>query len=285
VHFTGEFLTRDGVPIRYAVRGHGPYLYGCHGGPANTAEYLARDLAALEDEFSLVYHDYRGSGASGTAPVGTYNFERLADDLDELRNHLGHERIHVVAHSMGGLVALNHAIRHPDRVARLVLVGTTPTFLPRKIGARTVRALGPARMAKLGARALWYMAAWSWRAETAARRRSRYAIAATTQEGLPAARARVRAARQGPSFDNDNVNSLERSIASLDLTPDLGRVRCPTLILYGARDAVAVAGGHLLEAGIPTREVVALTHIGHEVFVEAPEAVVAILRQFLSPVT
>jgi pimeloyl-ACP methyl ester carboxylesterase len=62
---------------------------------------LVRGLPRLGSAFTLVFHDYRGSGQSGTAPRETYTFGRLADDLDELRRHLRLGPVPVLAHSMG----------------------------------------------------------------------------------------------------------------------------------------------------------------------------------------
>jgi pimeloyl-ACP methyl ester carboxylesterase len=83
-----RFLTTDGVDIRFDVIGTGPPLLVCHGGPSNVCDTLIGDLAALSPYFTLVFHDYRGSGQSSAAPKDTYTFARLADDLDELRRHL-----------------------------------------------------------------------------------------------------------------------------------------------------------------------------------------------------
>lgn len=278
----GEFKTTDGVRLRYHERGHGPVVLACQGGPANISDTLARSLEPLEDAFRLVYHDYRGSGRSGTAPSATYTFERLADDLDELRAHLGLERARVLAHSMDGFVALTWALRHPGRADALVLVGTTPTGRPARLAGPALRSLGPARIAKVIGRAAWYGLAWSWRHETRSRRMARYAIMATTQEGVGEARRRVRAAFPELPAPNDNVTALEPLFSGTDLTADLARLHCPVLVLYGERDAVMVAGGHLLVAGLPRARCVVLPRVGHEPFVEAPELAFPPVRQFLS---
>ena len=278
----GTFETSDGVKIDYTVRGTGPVVYACQGGPANISDTLARSLAPLEDSFTLVFHDYRGSGRSANAPPDTYTFERIADDLDELRGHLGHGAVPVLAHSMGGFVALNYALRHPDRCVGLVLVGTTPTGNPTKIAVPALRALGAARTAKVFGLAIWYLLAWSWRSESTARQKARYAIMATTQEGVPAVRQRVEEAMAGLPAPNDNVPHLERLFGRTDLTARLSEVKCPALVLYGDRDAVMVAGGRLLAAGLPHASAAVLPRVGHEPFLEDPGAAFAAVRNFLS---
>lgn len=278
----GEFTTTDGVRLRYHERGHGQVVLACHGGPANLSDTLARSLEPLEDAFRLVYHDYRGSGQSATAPASTYSFERLADDLDELRVHLGLDRVRVLAHSMGGFVALNWALRHPGHADALVLVGTTPTGRPGRLAGPTLRSLGAARLAKVIGRAAWYGLAWSWRPETRSRQTARYAIFATTQEGVGEGRRRVRSAFPELPVANDNIAALEPLFARTDLTADLPRLEAPVLVMYGERDAAMVAGGHLLMAGLPRARCVVLPHVGHEPFLEAPELAFPPVREFLS---
>ena len=278
----GTFETSDGVKIDYFTRGSGPPLYACQGGPANLADTLARSLAALEDSFTLVFHDYRGSGRSANAPPETYSFERMADDLDELRRHLGHGPVPVLAHSMGGFMALNYALRHPEGCAQLVLVGATPTGSPTKILVPALRALGVGRTARVLALGLWYLVAWSWRRESSARQTARYAIMATTQEGIPEVRQRVKDAMAGLPAPNDNVPHLERLFTRTDLTPRLPEITCPVLVLYGTRDAAMAAGARLVTAGLPSARTVVLPDIGHEPFIEGPAKAFAAVREFLS---
>jgi len=278
----GDFTTSDGIRIDYFVRGAGPPLLACQGGPGIRSDTLAATLAPLEDARTIVYHDYRGSGRSATAPPDTYTFERLADDMDELRHHLGLGPVPVLAHSMGGFVALHDALRHPDACTGLVLVGTTPTGAPRKIAGPALRALGPARVAKLVARGGRYLAVWSWRPESTGRQAARYAVMATTQEGLPATRARVREANAGLPVANDNVPRLERLFGRTDLTADLPRISCPALVLFGDRDAVMAVGGEMLAAQLPNVTQVVLSQVGHEPFVEAPARAFPPVRDFLA---
>ena len=276
------FETSDNIRLRYHIRGNGPPLLACQGGPANISDTLADALVPLEDAYTLVYHDYRGSGRSEAAPIATYTYERIADDLDELRDHLGYGRVGVLAHSMGGFIGLNYGLRHPEASAGMVLVGTTPTGKPGKIALPALRTLGPTRTAKALALAAWYLAAWSWRSESKERHAARYAAMAVTQEGIPAVRDKVKAAMAGLPVPNDNVPQLERMFARTDLTCQLHQIRCPTLVLYGQRDAVMVAGGQMLMQGLPDARRICLPDVGHEPFIEDPNAAFPAVRRFLA---
>ena len=132
------------------------------------------DLAGLSTHFTLVFHDYRGSGQSSTAPKDTYTFARLADDLEELRLHLNLGTVPVLAHSMGGLVAVEFALRYGS-ARSLILAGVTPCMSPASTAAPMIRALGLRRTARMAALALWFLVAWSWRGASTKRTAAMYA--------------------------------------------------------------------------------------------------------------
>ena len=78
----------------------------------------------LADRHTLVFYDHRCNGRSTGAPVTSMTWENLTADADALREQLGFERWAVLGHSFGGHVALEYALRYPERVSRLVLFDT-----------------------------------------------------------------------------------------------------------------------------------------------------------------
>jgi pimeloyl-ACP methyl ester carboxylesterase len=81
--------------------------------------------------------------ASGRPPLETLTFERFS--ADALREHLGFEEIAVLGHSFGGIIALEYALRHAERISRLILSGTTSAFDYREEIAANARRKGPPR--------------------------------------------------------------------------------------------------------------------------------------------
>jgi pimeloyl-ACP methyl ester carboxylesterase len=119
----------DGTDIAYHVRGDGDPLVVLPGGPMRASAYLG-DLGGLTAHRRLVLLDLRGTGDSAVPDdPATYRCDRLVDDVEALRVHLGLERMDVLAHSAGGSLAMLYAARHPARVRRLVLVTATPWAL------------------------------------------------------------------------------------------------------------------------------------------------------------
>lgn len=122
-----EFASYDGTRLAYRRVGEGRLLLCVPGGPGRASEYL-EDLGGLHRDRTLVLLDNRGTGKSATpSDPETLRFDRLAGDLEALRVHLGEERVDVLAHSAGAVVAQVWAASHPDRVRNLVLV--TPSDL------------------------------------------------------------------------------------------------------------------------------------------------------------
>jgi proline iminopeptidase len=271
-----EFVAADGVPINYCLRGSGPPIYFCHGGPFGSYEVLAADLQPLEEDFTLVLHDYRGSGRSGRAPPDTYDFSHLAADLEQLRQELGHPTIDLVAHSMGVWVALTFALSHPDSLNRLILVGGSPVS-PRLVPRAMTRALGLPRVAKVSLQSLLFLAVWSWRSSSPGARRSLVRMSQTTQEGRREFRNLI---LSRPILDNDDGPYLLRENQRVDLRRQLPDVGCRTLIIYGTGDAMAVVGAEEFKR-LPNAEFSRLVGIGHDVFIEDPEPALAAVREFL----
>jgi pimeloyl-ACP methyl ester carboxylesterase len=275
-----RFLTTDGVEIRFETIGTGPPLLVCHGGPSNVCDTLLSDLAGLSPHFTLVFHDYRGSGQSSTAPKDTYTFARLADDLEELRLHLNLGSVPVLAHSMGGLVAMEFALRHASAKS-LILAGVTPCMSPASTAAPMIRALGPRRTIRMVALALWFLVAWSWRTASPKKTAAMYAPTDVTQEARRERRQMVAEAHPLMPASNDNANVLQRAIMSTDLRQRLHQIRCPVLVIHGSRDAMMVVGARMLDSHLADVTVVGLDDVGHEVFIEEPGRVFMEIRRFV----
>lgn len=115
----------NGIDLYYESDGNGGAIIGLHGGLGFDHTYMRRGLAGIAEIARIITPDLRCNGRSG-GPIETLSMEQLADDVAGLMDALGLPRATVLGHSYGGFVAQEFALRHPDRLDRLVLVDTTP---------------------------------------------------------------------------------------------------------------------------------------------------------------
>lgn len=122
IFFMPTFSAFDGTELAYHEKGEGEPLICLPGGPMRASAYLG-DLGGLTAYRKLILLDLRGTGGSALPKdPASYRCDRIVDDVEALREHLGLDRIDLLAHSAGGNVATLYAARHPKRVRALALI-------------------------------------------------------------------------------------------------------------------------------------------------------------------
>ncbi len=212
-----EVWLQDGPVRLFAVeRGEGPALVFLHGGMASH-EAVQPIVGGLSDRYRVVTPDLRSSGRSWCSQALT--FDRLADDLRALLDHLDIDRAFVGGVSSGSGPAVRFALRHPERVCGLIL--QWPVYAGSDIGYTSTQAAAFERMDAVASRA---------GVEGIEVLRSLYF------GRLPAAIAE-RAWAVASSFDPDSVVATSRFVASgaqpFGSARELSTIRVPTLLLRG----------------------------------------------------
>jgi pimeloyl-ACP methyl ester carboxylesterase len=116
----GAYADVNGISLYYEIHGTGMPLVLLHGG-LGASEMFGPALGRLAEAHQVIAVDLQGHGR--TADVDRpIRLETMAEDIAALLNHLGIERVDAVGYSLGGGVAFQLAVRHPDRVRRLVVV-------------------------------------------------------------------------------------------------------------------------------------------------------------------
>ncbi|MFJ9949341.1 alpha/beta fold hydrolase [Kitasatospora sp. NPDC091207] len=134
------FTAPDGTRLAYRVHGDGDPLLCVPGGPADS-RYLG-DLGGLSAHRRLIVLDLRGTGRSALPEdPASYRCDRLVDDVEALRRHLGLDRTDLLGHSAGANIATQYAARRPERVGKLLLVGPGTRAVGIAISGETRREL------------------------------------------------------------------------------------------------------------------------------------------------
>jgi pimeloyl-ACP methyl ester carboxylesterase len=111
----------NGVELHYEIHGDGTPLVMLHGG-VNPADFFGAPLRAMAQNHRVIAIHLRGHGLSSDSEAD-WSYELMADDVDKLLAAIGIDRPDIMGWSLGGGVALQLAIRHPDRVGKLIVIG------------------------------------------------------------------------------------------------------------------------------------------------------------------
>lgn len=122
-----ETLRTNGVEIEYRVTGSGEPLLMVHGFGECIDQSWGAIIPELAKSFRVIAINQRGHGAS-TNPSGRFEHRQSAEDVRSLLDALGIKRASAIGFSSGSMTLLHLATRYPDRLAKLVVVGTTTHF-------------------------------------------------------------------------------------------------------------------------------------------------------------
>jgi pimeloyl-ACP methyl ester carboxylesterase len=252
-----RFCTADDeARIAYATSGAGPPLVK----PANWMTHLEFDwespvwrhwLRELSREHTLVRYDERGSGLSDRV-VDDLSFDAWVRDLETVVDAMGLERFPMLGISQGCAVAIAYAVRHPERVTKLVLYGGYAEGAYKR--ARTPEELAEAdlvmRQLPLG-----------WGRDNPA---FRLFFAARFIPDGSAEQMRWFSELQRISTSPEIAARLRETAANIDVTPLAPLVRAPTLVLHADGDAaIPFDQGRLLAALVPEARFVSLESRNH----------------------
>ena len=130
--FKSNFLELNKLQYHYLDEGQGDPVVMVHGNPSWSFYY--RNLAKqLRNRYRVIVPDHLGCGLSDKPVDSQYSFtlKQRVDDLEALLEHLSiKEKITLVLHDWGGMIGMAYAARHPERIARLVILNTAAFHLP-----------------------------------------------------------------------------------------------------------------------------------------------------------
>jgi pimeloyl-ACP methyl ester carboxylesterase len=275
------FSASDGQLLGYEELGSGPRLLCLPGGPGRAAAYL-ETLGGLDASHTLVLADVRGSGSSRPTEPDTLTIQRLVDDVEDLRVHLGEEHPVLVAHSFGCRIAADYAVQHPGVARALVLV--TP---PTSGEADAVTAGREAILQERSEDPVYADAIEAARALPTARPRDRAMLEQMTWQlwaGRWDERARAfsaLAAEQTPA----RTSLTLRNAAMSTPPPQYELLTLPVLFVAGHWDyASPPAAVHGVHERLPNSTYVEIEDAGHYPWLDEPDALRGVIEDFVDGV-
>ena len=250
------------IEVSYSIAGAGPPLYMVHGigSRKTTWEALTENLST---DFTCVSFDLRGHGESPVPPV-PYSLDELVEDMETLRKRLGHKRIHVVGHSLGGQIGPAYARTHPECVDTVVLLSTAAG----RTEEESAKVKGVVNlMREKGVSPLLKTLINRWFTDEFI----------ANYPGIVEARI-----KQVVETPEEVFLSVFDIYATTEMLPWLPQLECPCLVMTGEFDAgCSPVLNKLIADTIPNAELVILENLKHSILIEGPEKVLPPLRDFL----
>lgn len=282
--FTEERIIEVGNASIFCTKiGTGSPLFILHGGPGLSQAYLRPQMEALAKENTLIFYDQRGGGSStGDINPENINLSTFLDDLDQVRKAYGYDKISILGHSWGGFLALQYALKHPDKVEKLVVSNSLP------MNSHDVS-----------------LFIQEWEVKVAPYLESIEKIKASPgfKTGDPRTFKNYYTEMfKGYCFNPDkadklnllmspkaNINSLkimeisQKTILGrpFDLTQSLQSLQTPTLVIHGKEDVIPFETAERIYKALPQAKYVLIPNCGHFPYVETPETYFEEIRHFL----
>jgi pimeloyl-ACP methyl ester carboxylesterase len=247
--------TPDNVRIAYAITGKGPPLVKA----ANYLSHLEFDwqspvwrhfLDALSTDSTLIRYDERGCGLSDWDPQ-EFSFDAWVRDLESVVDAVGVDRFPLLGISQGGAVAIEYAVRHPEKVTQLILFGGYARGWGKRGSAQTIEER----------QATMTLIKHGWGRDDPGIRQ--YFTSVFIPDGTME-QMRWFNDLQRVSCSPENAVRFQKEFGTVDVSMDLPKVKAPTLVIHSRGDlSVPFEEGRLVAAGIPNSRLVTLESRNH----------------------
>jgi 3-oxoadipate enol-lactonase len=257
--------TINGIAMNYDVSGDAakPAVV-LHHPLATNLSFWDELTAALAPDYRVIRFDARGHGQT-EAPVGTYDFNVLAQDTVALMDHVGIKRAGFVGLSMGGMVGQYLGLQHSGRFSCLALVSTS-SRVPDEVRHMWHDRVVVARKEGMGSQVTPAMLRW---------------VAAKARETRPDLVARF--AKMIETTPLEGYAGWCSAIQNLNVTDKLKAITLPTTVIVGEEDpATPVAASQAIHANVPGSKLVIMPGVSHMLSSENPVGFHGHLLPFLA---
>ncbi len=278
------FVDINGTSLYYKTRGSGDPIVVLHGGPGFDHRQFLPYIWDLAEQHQVILYDQRGTGmSSGPVDAASISIDKFIADIEAVREAFGIQKMNLLGHSWGGILAMHYGIRHPDLLRSLILCSTAASvesFAEMRTNYEADRSPGDRDLLKQiqssddfqngDARAVEEF----WRVffkpyfvdQRLVEKMDLHFTANTIKHGDAVA------------------GHILQSIGDFDLHGDLSAIRCPTLVIHGSSDPMPVEYARGVHASIPGSDLVIAQESGHWPFVDATATFTSSILDFLAKV-
>ncbi len=272
----------NGVALYYKIIGEGEPLVIVHGGPGLDHSYFLPQMEKLAKNYKLIFFDQRASGRSSAPKDSTgMTLDHFIADLEGIRQAFGLEKMNLMAHSWGGLLAMQYALKHGEHLKSLILVNSvSANSADNDVANKNLRSRFTRRDSLERAKVTQ---------SDAFKKQDSKALAdffkivfRPTFYDRKFARQLTLVFQPGYAKKSVMLQHLSKELVAYDLSPQLTTLKVPTLVIHGEADPLPVEAAQKLRKSIKDSEFVLLKYCGHFPFIEAPQDFVVNVKSFLN---
>lgn len=253
-----------------------------HGGPVMDHSYFIPHLDLLAKEYQLFFYDQRAAGRSDISiDTATMNLDGFVEDIELLRQKMNLGKINLLGHSWGGLVTMKYGIKYATNLNHLILSSSMAPNVQdwqletTRIGQRVTETESKERQALIQSGAL------------------------SSADPRKAIEKLLLQSFRPQMYDKKLIDSLQLYVPidfmqrsqvyqllspdmdSFDLYPELDKITCPVLMIYGETEPATSIYTDKITGRVKTSELVVIKKAGHFPFIEQPEAYANAVLVFL----
>lgn len=273
----------DGVPFYYEVSGDGEPVVVLHGGPGLSHKYLYPQIdSLLSNDNQLIFYDQRASGWSGgIEDTLSLNIDVFVEDLEQIRLKLGIEKLNLMGHSFGGLLAMYYGIKYPDNLKSIILVDSDAASweLRTPYQIQTIRS----RLTDA-----------DWKAMEDLEKQGAFTnkdpvlidkyfrIFLSSYFANPANVAKLDLGFDSKLVEKNEITSMHirDNLAKYDIHSELKKITCPVLVMIGRQSVFSVESAGAIDASLPNSTLKIFEDCGHFEYIEQPAQFKSVVTDF-----
>jgi proline iminopeptidase len=273
----------NGTDLFYKTIGHGDPLIIVHGGPVLDHSYFLPQLESLSENYQLIFYDQKVSGRSSIeVDSATMTLDGFAEDIESIRKAFKLDKVNLLGHSWGGLIAMTYAIKYNEHLNKLILSNSIAPNVSewqmegQVVGQRATENDFLERQAIMTSGAL------------------------QSQDPTEAIEKLLRISFRPQMADTTRLNELnlyvpkdylQRSglfgllapdLTDFDLYHEINKITCPTLVLYGNREPSVYLHATRMAEAFPSGQLKVIDGAGHFPFIEKPDEFNKTVLEFLN---
>jgi len=249
------------ISLYYEMTGNGPPLVLIHGLGSSSRDW-EKQVGPFSESFQVVTVDLRGHGQSDK-PRAPYSVRTFAKDIYNLVSALNISSLHVMGISLGGMVAFELAVRHPELLHSLVIVNGYPEMRVESLQERLMIWRRYLLLELFGMRGTGVML-------------GRHLFPNPEQAEL-----RELFVKRWAENDKRAYRASLRAIVNWDVEDRIGEIKCPVLVVASEQDYMPLEEKQAYTAKMPNAELVVIENARHAVTAERPEDFNAVTLDFL----